>query len=127
MRFDQERAERRKERIETEAGDIWIWEMDAGDTARVTEYATRPEFDPRGGIDLLEAINWQLALSCYHGPEEGAERIWPDEKVHRIREMPNRLFSQIMREWKRVHGQGEAEIRAVRDFTPAAGAPTASE
>lgn len=127
MRFDQTSLKRHQEQVTTEAGDLWVRELDAGDTSRIIEYATRPEFDPRGGLDRGEAALWQIALCCYHGPEDTAERVWPDEQVYRIRELPRRVFVPLVQAVNRINGESPEEVELVRDFTEATGAPLTSE
>lgn len=125
-RFDQDKAALRREWLHTRAGAICCWELDAADSCRIVDLATRPPEDPRGGMDRGEAKIWEIALSCRHGDAPGAERVWPDHEVHRIHELPYTLFSQILDAVNAVNGESPTELERVRDFTPAAEAPITS-
>lgn len=124
--FDPEAIELRKERVPTEAGDLWVWELMAGETALIAEYATRPEIDPRGGMDKGEAMVWYMALSCHHGPEADSPRVWGDADVWKITRLPERVFKPIWRAVNRVNGMGAEEEEVLRDFTTATGARASS-
>jgi hypothetical protein len=111
---------RRKEWISLDGGDICIWEMRMQDFTLLSEYCTRPPEDPRGGVDQQEALLWQVALCCYDGEGEDAERIWPDARVREILDMPNADFDRLILEINRVNGKLARQEEIWRDFTPPA-------
>lgn len=124
--FDPDGCTLRKERVETEAGYLWVWELMAGETALIAEYATRPEIDPRGGMDKGEAMVWYLALACHTGEKDDSPRFWSDADVWKITRLPERIFKPLWKAVQRVNGMSATEEEALRDFTIATGAPASS-
>jgi hypothetical protein len=124
--FDPDSLPLRKERVDTEAGVLWVWELMAGETALIAEYATRPDIDPRGGMDKGEAMVWYMALSCHKGEADNSPRFWPDTDVWKINRLPERIFKPLWKAVQRVNGMSVTEEEALRDFTTATGAPVSS-
>lgn len=113
--------EPKKEWIRLEGGRLCLWELTLATASLVYEYSARPSIDPRGGNDKGEAAIWEIALSCYDGEGSDAKRIWPDEKVHEIRSLPERVCGPLLSAINRLNGKDPTEAEIREDFIRATG------
>ena len=118
--------QRRREWVNLPGARVCIWELTMAEDSRILEYAQRPTIDPRGGYDRGEMALWQIALTCYNGAGADAERIWPDHKVHEIRDLPERLAKPLLMAINKINGEDPEEEEVLRDFSAAAGARNTS-
>ena len=114
-----QKHDRKKEWVTLPGGDLCVWAMRMLEFSRVTDLSTRPPEDPRGGRDEKEFILWSIALSCYDGDGDDAQRIWPDDRVRDLWELSATDFDAIWRAVNRVNGTDSTAEERLRDFTAA--------
>ena len=119
--------ERRKEKVELAWGDIWVWGMTAAEALRTIERASRPSFDPRGGIDQAESILTQIMVSCYHGDKVGAELVFTDANILDIYKLPAGDFEKLCSAIGKVNGKDAEEVEGLRAFFEETAASSSSE
>lgn len=117
---------RAKERVDLEAGPVWVWAMTVAETVQLAERAVRPKFDPRGGVDPTESLLWQIALSCYYGEEDGSERIFTENNLMDLYRLPLAEFKLLALAVQRVNGQNATEAEVMKDFFAAKEAAASS-
>lgn len=116
---------RRKERLVLDGGPVWVWEETVAEHLQKLQFAQRPAIDPRGGMDLGEAITWQILFSLYDGDGPTAERIFNAAEISLVYRFRREEFDRIMAALARVNGESPEEQGAWEDFTGASeAAPT---
>lgn len=100
-------------------GRICIREMLLPEHEQAIDYGIRPAGDPRGGVDRLEMVVWEIAFSCMDGPGEEARRLFDDRHLHLIKRLKWDEYRLIRDSIARVNGESATEEELLRDFTPA--------
>lgn len=119
---------RRREWITLKVGRCCVWELSVPEMTQITERASRPKIDPRGGMDPGESMLWQICLSCYDGDGDGARRIFDagnPTHVKAIMSLGSHDAKRLMATIAQVNGASEVEVEALEDFLPAPPARTA--
>lgn len=117
---------RRREWVAVPGFKVCVWELTMEEDQTILNNSQRPAIDPRGGYDRGEMALWQIALSCYNGDGDNAERIWPDQKAHLIRSLPERIGKPLLIAINRINGEDPEEEEILRDFSQATGARSTS-
>lgn len=119
MAFDKAKLahpNRRIERVELDAGEVWVKELTCAETAQLMERAARPKIDPRGGVDPAASVIWQIILSCYEGEDKDARRVFGDGDEHLLYNLRMEEMARLNAAINRVNGQSETEVQALTSF-----------
>jgi len=116
---------RRKERLELDGGPAWVWEETVAEHLHKLSMAERPPGDPRGGIDLGNAVVWQILYSLYESDKPDSKRLFDESELPLVYQFRREEFDRIMAALGRVNGQSEREAGDWEAFTGASeAAPT---
>mgnify|MGYP001609220207 CR=1 FL=1 len=121
-----ETVQRRKEWVSLDGGDVCVWEMTVVESLMVAEHAARPPGHPLGGADPKELGIWKVIASVYDTDQPGAQQVFV-ANPKAIGSLRLEEFARLSQAIGRVNGDFPEEEEALRDFTPAPGAPKPSE
>jgi hypothetical protein len=117
----------RKEPVELDGGEVWVWELTSLEMLELGERSARPAIDPRGGVDNRMAAAMLTKLSVHYGPEADSPRVWDDLTYEEIFDLRGEEFTRLQEAIGRVMGTAPSEVEARRDFSLAPAAPSTSE
>lgn len=122
-RFDKAAAKEcrhlRREWVPLDAGDVCVVEMTAQAATTLSERASRPSIDPRGGLDPGESVLWQILLSTFYDDGAEAEPVFSETPadVKLIMDLRFEEFQALIQAINRVNGRDATEAEVMRDFS----------
>jgi hypothetical protein len=112
--------ERVREWVDLGDGEVCVWSMTAAEFIQLTDRATRPAIDPRGGVDTGALVLFQIIFSCYDGDEDNAKRIWGDVDLVSVGSLKQGQVEDLLAAINRVNGKDASSEEITRDFSLAA-------
>lgn len=97
-------------------GRICVRELTAADAIMAMERARRSPNDPRGPMDPMASVVYQIALSCFTGEEMTAGRVFSDEQIGSIYLLLKWEFDLLVDTMNELGGMSAAELEETEAF-----------